>query len=705
MRTGRSSWRALGRAAALTALWAAGACSLLEPEFLAEPAGTERPVRVEVRLEGNDHISRLRILRAIEDEMLDLSRKPDRDAAAYDARLKIEDLYRENGYPDVAIDHAIDRSRAAGENPRLLVTFRIREGARVTVDEPRIEGNRAFSDHELLDLWERTNSGALGFGEPLFVLADLEQFALDLRVHYRNHGYVEARVEGPLVQREPGGRRAHVSYRVHEGPCYHIAGVEVDLALLEALGEDAPSEPVGEPYTRQAIQDYVLALRGRLRARGHPEPRVEWRVRKVAGEPRVVLSVEGEPGRTARIAEVLVRGNERTWTSVVRARVPLHPGDRFDGRAVQEGLRNLYLTGLFRKVRIIHEWVDDDRVRLVVEVEELPSRTLELLVGYGSYEMVRGMVRFEEANLFGTGRALQLEQRASLKGFRSTATLTDPHTLGVDTVVGLQAEFFRREEPSFTDQAAGATLAITHDLDDLVRDLSARVGYSYRQRAGAESLVVTPGNERVDFVEGRVFTELHLDRRDSILFPREGHHERLTLDFMNSALGADVSFFRLRAGAAAYLRIPEALGLPERSRLVLRADAGWLWPKEDSSEVPIQERFFNGGESTVRSFRESRLGPVDARGNPVGGEFRHVFGAELRVPLLREILEGAAFADAGNVGRDITDYGFDDFRFGVGAGLRVLLPIGPVRVDASWNPDRRLGEREWTIHFSVGYPF
>ena len=65
----------------------------------------------------------------------------------------------------------------------------------------------------------------------------------------------------------------------------------------------------------------------------------------------------------------------------------------------------------------------------------------------------------------------------------------------------------------------------------------------------------------------------------------------------------------------------------------------------------------------------------------------------------------ALFGDAGNLGRDTADYDLGDLKYAVGAGIRFLLPIGPVRFDYAHNPDREPGERDWTFHFSIGYAF
>jgi outer membrane protein insertion porin family len=127
------------------------------------------------------------------------------------------------------------------------------------------------------------------------------------------------------------------------------------------------------------------------------------------------------------------------------------------------------------------------------------------------------------------------------------------------------------------------------------------------------------------------------------------------------------------------------------------------------AEIPIDERFFNGGSTTVRSFGERDLGPHD-NGDPIGGEFFSVFNVEYTFPLYGELL-GAVFFDAGNLLPNAADpfqhvtAGLDDMRYAVGVGLRYKLPIGPVRLDYGYNPDKRADEDVGAFHFSFGFAF
>ena len=331
----------------------------------------------------------------------------------------------------------------------------------------------------------------------------------------------------------------------------------------------------------------------------------------------------------------------------------------------------------------------------MIQVEENDSRSVEILAGYGSYEQLRGGVRLEDRNLFGTGRGAALDTKVSMKGYSTGLTLTDPDFLATRSTLTLNGEYFRREEPAFTDEALGGTLALTRPVVD---KLTARVGYTYRDRTDPSAFTSLPQDQLVDFTEAKVFCELRHDRRDNLLFPKAGHAEFLAFERITPALGADVDLDRLTFRASWHLPLWSSI------RLVLRTEQNLVFAHEGSARVPLQERWFNGGENSVRSFSEAELGPKDSVGRPIGGEYRNLIGAELRFPLW-ETLEGALFTDAGNVGRKVQDFSLRDLGYGIGGGLRLLLPIGPVRVDAAWNPDQQPGDVAWTVHLSVGYAF
>ncbi len=137
--------------------------------------------------------------------------------------------------------------------------------------------------------------------------------------------------------------------------------------------------------------------------------------------------------------------------------------------------------------------------------------------------------------------------------------------------------------------------------------------------------------EAQDTVDISAFTlEAEHDTRDDLFTPHRGSLGRGALEWGDHAFGGNLDYLRTRLSAAWFTP------LDERTVLGLAGRLGAILPVRDSSEIPLQERFFNGGQDSVRSFREDGLGPKDEHGNPIGGEAFSVASIELR-RTLREV--------------------------------------------------------------------
>ena len=189
------------------------------------------------------------------------------------------------------------------------------------------------------------------------------------------------------------------------------------------------------------------------------------------------------------------------------------------------------------------------------------------------------------------------------------------------------------------------------------------------------------------------------DTRNIIVAPTAGNLAKASCEVSSDILGATIAFVRLEATESQFFPLAKTTSLAASFR------TGWMTPSDGTAVIPIQERFFNGGENTVRSFQEDELGPKDVNGAPIGGESFTVFSTELR-QMLTSRLQLALFGDAGNVTIAHQDYfQFEGMRYAVGFGLRYVLPIGPIRADSAFNPDPHPGEAQFVFHFSVGMAF
>ncbi|MFQ5503401.1 MAG: outer membrane protein assembly factor BamA [Planctomycetota bacterium] len=675
-----------------------GGCTVLPDSFIAKTEQGSEGVPVEVDFEGVlGWFSRSPLLRAVEPHMIDLSAQPERSAAAYDAKLELEDLYRGQGYPDVEVTFEIEK-HGTGEDRRLLVRFEVDSGPRVLVERVELLGNRDLRTKDLLLLWERKLSGFLGMGKPLFVKSEIDAFANAIRARYLSQGYLAVEVEDPEVERSEDRSKAAVRIRIREGARFKLGKLEIDEELRRAFGSDLPEFPTGQFFSMRDVEEYAISLYRILRNRGYPEPHL-LRAGRVAQEAATAdVLIRGDPGMRSRVAEVQVKGNVRTLDHVILSKIDLKKGDWFIGDREDEAKRSLDLTGLFRRVDVKHEKVSEGWIRVVFNVEEGSTGAIDIeFPGYGSYQGLHGLVRVSDLNFLGTGVAASLEGRLSKRGYLTEAAIHDPSFFSSDTEFELSGDFLRRQQPSFTDRSVGLTTAFSRAISESV---SGRLGYRFRSRLDSTVKAIDPASNLTDFEMGSVFTELRLDARASPLLPGEsllpesGHREFLSFEFVDDSLGGELSFLRSQLRTNAFLKLGSHLGV------VLSGHAGWLWPLEGSAQVPIQERYFNGGEDSVRSFRQDKLGPRDVNGNPVGGEYRNTFTLEFLIQP-RGPLGIALFADAGNVGRNVHSYGFSKMRYAIGTGFRA----GPFRFDAAFNPDQEPGDESWVFHFSMRHTF
>ena len=162
---------------------------------------------------------------------------------------------------------------------------------------------------------------------------------------------------------------------------------------------------------------------------------------------------------------------------------------------------------------------------------------------------------------------------------------------------------------------------------------------------------------------------------------RSTRHPLLSAATSNSSAALDASpiFFRsgrksLTPGVIEDQPTPSLQRWFEQSSLAFGARAGIVHSlnhsgPDEPTTIPIDERFFNGGATTVRSFGERDLGPHDPKGNPIGGEFFTVFNVEYTFPIYGE-LQGAVFFDAGDLLPTSEELGVDDMRYALGLGLR-----------------------------------
>jgi outer membrane protein insertion porin family len=692
----------------------------LAPAAAETEGQTKNSKAYKIVFQGNAAISEAALRRDAARELEAFDKEGQRPADIDDAAFQLQIAYRRQGYAFAAVDYQIGQKQGL-----TTVTFLISEGPRVLVRDIVLAGNRAFDDEILRAYFEKDRSGLLYSGllykgDLVFSRSEVEAAVEEIRQRYIAQGYLDAVVEGPGLQFTPDRSRVDITIKIAEGVHYTVHRIEIrgDVpADVQGELDQIRQELIGQPYFNRKkllLQTRILEIYGN---HGYPEAAVE--IKRESGEApgQVVLDVSINSGQQITIAAIEIRGNQRTRRRFIRNRIRLKPGDRYDLALQKESFKDLYRTGIFSKVDFTLEKTGEPGKRLlVVTVKETLAKELFFEPGWGSYEKLRLRVGFQEKNLFGTGRIFKTQATASIKARSLAGGLSDPFFFNTDVKADLTAFYNHREEPSFTREDIGTTFSLSKNL---AQNVLSTAEYSIRATdiTNVDKFEEqSEGNYNFASIKGQVT----YDTRNDIFFPTTGQRVFASAEEAHELLGGSINLTRLTAGVRSFFH------LAPNTVLGVRYATGLLLPGTGEITLPLSERFFNGGENTVRSFKESELGPRDPSGDPVGGYGYNVFNLELRQRLIGNFI-GTVFIDLGNIAPNrsreeqgklsydsrsdvisdtLADF-FKDFSAGIGFGLQYLLPVGPARFDFAFNPDTNSQRDEdfFVFHFSVGTAF
>ena len=691
-----------------------------EPETIEKPSVEKDKKQDEpytITITGNSHFTEKDLLKAAATELQNFKQRGYRKADIDDGAFQMRAAYLQAGFAFAFVDYKYEK-----KDKFLQVTFEVEEGPQVLIEKIIFAGNKLIRTDRLLGFFPETK-GLLGRQQNrIFVESEVKDTLSKIRDYYRGEGFADVAVKTPELSFTESRAGVVITVRIDEGVQYIINEVIFSGDLITELGPELASikgDFIGKPfYARRK-----LLLRSELEEAydniGYADADIEVGTVFQDEPGRISMQAAISSGEKVRIGDVVISGNASSREAFIRNRVQLKPGDLYSNSKKMESFRKLFDTGLFAKIEInLLPPGPDGRRDLEVIVEEMPSREYYVEPGWGSYEQLRLRAGVFEKNLFGTGRNGRIDGLLSTKAENFTISYTDPWLLQTDISMNIPLVYDRREEPSYTSEETGLSVLLSRKLS---KNLTLSTGYQYKitQLYSLSDETPLPKGED-DYNKGTVGIQAVWDTRDDIFYPGKGLRLAGGFDISLPAFGSDLEFGRITLGCRYFIK------LPQEYIIGLRATTGLIIPIRDQVSIPISERFFNGGDSTVRSYKHSELGPKDENNEPVGGLGYNVFSIELR-KIFYKNFAATLYVDAGNVspnrsllennfmpytsGSDLLDDTlndfFSEFKFGIGVGLQYLLPVGPIRVDVAYNPDPEeiWHEDSWVFHFSLGMAF
>lgn len=678
---------------------------------------------VEIEVEGLRWRTELRLERLLREIIL-----PEEDARITDA-VQVEDallILRSElervGYLEPSMEYVLyveDRELGRGlwDVRRQLadlrweaadrLRFEIDPGERAHFETVEFQGLTALSADEARAFFYPAAGLFVSESERAFSPSGFQSSLNSLVRRLGQLGYLNATavaIQGPEIA-ETGEVRVTVGVRENARHVWGEVAFELDSEDPDAGETPWPAiPPPGSLFTEETEEDFVQLVRNRFLTRGFADVRVSAE-RQVAGEvagneARVDVTVRIQPGPRVRLREVQFEGLEATNEEFLRRVADLRAGDYLSRLEVEEAQFELGRLGIFETLRsqLVPIEGSGGSVRDVVfRMEERSRRELGVLLGYGSYELFRVGLEARALNLFGRAHSARLRLRQSYRSTAGQLTYNVPDPFPEIDQGQLRLIGLRREEVAFTREEALAAAGVERTFFNGSLHTSAEYRFELLRAVDPESGELV-GDTRATV--GSILLGAAWDTRDRIISPRSGEQLRAQLELASPGLGADSDFQRLQVKTSLHRSFKQ-----NRLRWHFALQGGLLTRVgSEADDLPVNKRFFPGGENSVRGYQEGEAAPLDAEGRLIGAEAMLQGNVEFELQMLRS-LSLVLFVDGVWIAADVQSPTEGDALFSAGLGLRYSTPLGPLRLEYGHNLNPRNPDPSGTVHLSIGFPF
>ena len=664
----------------------------------------------------------------------------------------VQNVYQQNGYFLAQVRGKVVESTDALER----VEFSIVEGPEMRVKKVDFRGNDKVKKEELASVVETRGYpplGTIGLGEGGYTTsAQIERDVELIKTTYKVQGFAEAEADGDLAPDEEALDRAgvlaaleatvrrpdslYVRYSVEEGDRKTVGSMVIAFRGDkhhfdgETLLRRMAMRP-GQTYTKDAFDKDRGTIERAYKEIGYREARVEGILQADEDEDpfslRVLWTID--EGKPVKIGEVLIRGNYHTSERVLRREIDLRRGDLYEESRVERMTNNLRATGLFSAVRLafLPASSDPQTVHIVIDVEERYDDygTVELGGGYATDALGYVTAGYLNRNIFGGAYLLEARGTYGQRLWEISTAFVWSRFLNSRFRLELKGEA-RSEET----QRLGL-IQTQQVITTLKREVLPRANlflqWTLRQVTRPEDLVrpAGPSDDQQRFNTQTFVSSIgpgfDLDRRDNPLLPRRGYRATIITAYADPNLwisGDSAKFFRVSATAQGYVPLGGQIALAQG----MRYDHGF--PLGGAVLLPKTERFFAGGDTTVRGYEADMLRTEDTcielpgAGDPclqrvrrpAGGNIRLIYNFEIEFPWLASKsvpIKSALFFDTGLVVDSYAGFSLRSFRHAAGfAPVRVGLPIGFLSFEYAFPLDPEPGDDPTgRFHFNFGFVF
>ena len=594
--------------------------------------------------------------------------------------------------------------------------------AKLRVKSITFEGNKFIKSSELKEIIKISEKKE--FNSKLYRLDKII-----ITNYYLGKGFLNVWVDEEVERK---GDNIDVIYKISEGRRFFFGGIKFigsQIRTPEQLRSSITLQD-GEPYIRNKIEDGLNQIENWYY--NHGKPYIEIKEEQSISDSLIFLTINVKENETVYIRDIDYIGIQNVKSFIIRRELEIHKNDIYSRKEIERSQKNIYSTGLFDFVGMDLSAIDSIRsqVKLLIKVVEKKPRWVALRFGVAyEQEIVYGgtfdfTLEFGHRNLFGTARSISLDIIPSFSyDFRVNSFINPKNQysltyiepwIGYTRTPGIFQVSYLQVRPLYSANYNYFTSSfqVKHSFENNWQASGTiaynRVSILTSDTLSSEFYQQTKGQDFIYSVSTRLFQ----DKRDNYLNTRNGSVVETDIKFAYSRSRDNISkdinvnrFFKFMAQWNRYQSFP----LKKSWVLASRIRVGNIVELGKELNIPLSERYYLGGASTVRGYREQLLGPVqydDQGKNPIalGGKLMVLGNLELRIPLFW-LFWGEVFMDAGNVWLRNQDFKFIDIKPSVGSGLAILTPVGPLRFDYGVKLRPQKYESRGEFHISISFAF
>ena len=697
-----------------------------------------------------------------------------------EGRKNLRERLERQGYFDATVDYdtATQDVKEKGKNgwqgTEEVVTYTVARGERHKLIGIEITGNKYF-DAELLRGRLTVYQGALG-SRGKFSRRLLESDRVSMEGLYKSNGFLDAKVEADIQDNAGGkGGDLFVRFIVNEGGQTRVSALSIDgnKAFSDEDLQGVVGSLPGQPYSESNVGSDRANILALYYNEGYPEATLRAVVENVDSQrdeasavqtneakngkkkaatdfKEVKVTYHIEEGPQTRVKNVLVSGFVHTKQGVIRRQIQVKPNAPLRQGEVVDTQRRLYNLGIFNRVTVAPQnpaGADPDK-DVVALVEEAKRYTLAYGGGFEVQRLAstsdptggavqaapRGILEISKLNLTGRADTLSLKLRGSTLQGRALLGYSSPNTFASPNL-SFQATAYlekTRDINTFNETRYEGSVQLTQQASPRTTIL---YRYSFRKILVSD-LKILP--EQVPLFQQPTLVSqfgisLVRDTRDNPADASKGTLNSVDAGLADTYFGSSASFLRFLYQNSSYHPIKRRFSFARSIRFGVlnpyRETVSLAFPAPNCASpptptlpacpivIPLPERFFAGGGTSLRGFALNQAGPRDKTGFPVGGQAMLVLNQEfrfpMRLPYFGTSLGGALFYDGGNVFSRVSRISFrtslprptfdnsatpqcltncsnelNYFAHTIGLGIRYATPVGPIRIDLGYQLNR-----------------